>query len=248
VKRLDLYKLAARILLAWTLLSAAGILWGRHAVELLIPFLTATIEAVSTSYTPLLEYRSQPDGDKLLMTAYVTQPIYVHSALTLNPGAIMTVGIDELHVLVPLVILFTALLAWPVGSWRERVLLVAFGLPSAFIVSGLTVPFLLAGKIEMMLSDYAAQIRENRSSPVLVSWMIFGESGGRWLIPLVTAALCGLSIRSAFDKNRSAAQRWFIGRSSPRGTRRALKMPDPAYAGTTEAKVPATFQSLQKLE
>jgi hypothetical protein len=197
VKRLDLYKLAAKILLAWSLLSAAGVLWGRYAVELLIPFLTATTEAVSTSYTPLLTYSSRPDGDQLLMTAYVMQPIYVDSDLTLNPGATITVGIDELHVLVPLVILFTALLAWPVASRRERALLVALGLPSAFIVSGLTVPFLLAGKIAMMLGDYAARVGENRSSPLLVSWMIFGESGGRWLIPLVAAFLCRISVRTA---------------------------------------------------
>lgn len=196
MKRLDLYKFAARILLAWSLLSLAGMLWGRYAIELLIPFLTAATEALGTSYTPILEYRSLAGGDQLFMTAYVTQEVYINGALTLNPGATLAVGIDALHVLVPPVILFTALLAWPVGSRRERMLLMVFGVPAAFIVSGLTVPFLLAGKIEMMLMDYAAHAGENRGTPWLVYWMIFGESGGRWLIPLIAAALCGLSAGS----------------------------------------------------
>ena len=171
---------------------------GRYAVDALIPFLTIVTDGVDSAYTAVLKYQRAPDGDQLTMTALVTQPIYVHNGLTINPGARMSDAIDDLHVLVPLVILFTTLIAWPANSWRERVLLVAWGVPIAFIVSALTVPFLLSGKLETMLIDSAAQAGIVRAPNLTVYWMLFCESGGRWLIPLVAAFVCAIGTRKRF--------------------------------------------------
>ena len=199
MKRLELSKLVIRIVAAWLLLSTAVLLYSRPIIDFYLPFLSVITDTVSDPYTPTLEYQDLPRGDQLLMTAYVTQPIYAHSALTVNIGAEMTAGLDVLHIVVPLVILFTALCAWPIHRWRERVALVALGLPASFAVMGLTVPFLLTGKIEMMLNDYVVNAGEDRSIPLQVYWMIFCESGANWLIPLVAAAFCALRLHPALD-------------------------------------------------
>jgi hypothetical protein len=185
--------------LAWALLSAAGALWGRYVVDPLIPVLTVVTTAINTAYLPILEYRGSPGGDKLTMTAHVSQPIYVHSSLTLNPGSTMADSVDGLHVLVPIVILFAALFAWPVDSWRERTVLVALGVPAAIVISAVTVPFLLSGELDAMLIDYAAGAGLVRRAGPTVYWMVFCESGGRWLIPLVAAIFCALSVRPLLD-------------------------------------------------
>jgi len=60
----------------------------------------------------------------------------------------------------------------------------------------------------MMLIDDAASAGELRSS-LLVDWMIFCESGGLWLMALVAAALCALSLPSAagiHDRRRRPAE------------------------------------------
>lgn len=195
MRRRDLGELVGRIVLAWALSSAVGLLAGRYIVGLIIPLLTLASDAISP-YTTLIEYDRGVEGDRVSITAYVTRPIYVHHALTLNPGVTMTAAIDAGHVLVPLVILFTALWAPPVVRRRDRARLVVLGLPAACIVLCLTIPFVLIGKIEMMLIEDAAKAGELHSS-LLVDWMIFGESGGIWLMPLVAAVLCAQSLPSA---------------------------------------------------
>jgi hypothetical protein len=102
-------------------------------------------------------------------------------------------------VLVPIVILFAALFAWPVDSWRERTVLVALGVPAAIVISAVTVPFLLSGELDAMLIDYAAGAGLVRRAGPTVYWMVFCESGGRWLIPLVAAIFCALSVRPLLD-------------------------------------------------
>jgi hypothetical protein len=54
----------------------------------------------------------------------------------------------------------------------------------------LTTPPLLAGKFDLMLADYAARAGLKYEIPGVVYWMIFCESGGRWLLPLLAATLC----------------------------------------------------------
>jgi len=203
VSRAEWGGVVVRTAVAWAILTVAGLFWGRGLVELLAPLLSIVADAIDSAYLPILDVRDMTDGLQLFMTAHVLHPLWVHDGLTLNPGATMTAGVSVLHILVPLVIQFTALWAWPASGWRERLLFVASGLPMALLVLSLTIPFLLAGKIDMLLIDYAAQGGEIRNHTLLLNWMIFGESGAIWLIPLIAATLCVTAVRSA-ERNREA--------------------------------------------
>lgn len=188
----SLLRLSFSVLLAWSLLSVAGAFLGRYAIEPLMPVISIVSDALASSYTPIVVTHD----NEIVMTAAVDEPIYVHHNLTVHPGAKMTAKIDVLHVLVPQVLLFTVLFVWPVGSWRERLRLLAMGLPASLAIAGLTVPFLLAGKIDVMLIEDARRAGEDYGTHFLAGWMVVSESGGRWLLPLLIAALCGFRVSS----------------------------------------------------
>jgi hypothetical protein len=188
----DARRISARILISWALLSAIG-LWGtRYAIEALIPPWMLATQTLGTSYIPVLKYRREAEGERVIMTAYVTRPIYVQERIALPRGTFIDVSIDALHTLVPFVILFTLLAAWPVASSRRRARLFAAGLAASLVVSLLTTPALLAGRFDLMLVDYAARTGMRYDTPGVVYWMIFCESGGLWLLPLLAAPICVL--------------------------------------------------------
>jgi len=198
----DARRISARILLSWALLSAIGLLGVRYAIEVLIPPWMLAAETLGSSYIPVLKYRREAEGERLIMTALVTRPIYVQEKLALPRGAFIDVSIDALHILVPFVILFTLLVAWPVASLRQRARLFAAGLAAALGVSMLTTPALLAGRFDLMLIEYAAQAGMKYDTPGVVYWMIFCESGGLWLLPLLAAPLC-VVVCARWERTRS---------------------------------------------
>src|SRR5215472_3155773 len=124
----DARGISARILLSWALLSAIGLWGGRYAIEMLIPPWMLATETLGTSYIPVLKLRSDAEGERVIMTAYVTRPIYVEEKIAIPRGTFIDVSINALHALVPFVILFTALAAWPVASLRQRARLLGAGL------------------------------------------------------------------------------------------------------------------------
>ena len=193
--RPDARRISGRILLSWALLSAIGLLGARYAIEVLIPPWMLATQTLGTSYIPVLKYRSAPEGERLVMTAYVIRPIYVEEKLVIPRGTFIDVSINALHALVPFVILFTLLAAWPVAGLRQRLRLLAAGVAASVVVSLLTTPALLAGRFDLMLVDYAARTGTKYDTPGVVYWMIFCESGGLWLLPLLAAPLCALASR-----------------------------------------------------
>lgn len=177
---------------------------GTALIELLVPFLTLVNEMLAGAYTPLLELRNLDDGAQLTMTAYFNLPVHVRSDLTLEPGAKITAEVGVLHCLVPPVVLFTALSAWPASTRKERIRYLISGFAMSIPVLALTVPVLLAGKVDMLLADRAAQAGEAYPHSFILDWMVFNESGGIWLIPLVGAALCAIWARKT-ESNRLAS-------------------------------------------
>jgi len=194
--------MSARILLSWVMLSAIGLWGGRYAIEVMIPPWMLAAETLGTSYIPVLKYKREAQGERLVMTALVTRPIYVRERIALPRGAFIDVSIDALHTLVPFVILLTVLAAWPVASFRQRARLLAAGLAAALGVSMLTTPALLAGRFDLMLIDYAAHTGTKYDTPGVVYWMIFCESGGLWLLPLLAAPLCAV-VCARWERTRS---------------------------------------------
>jgi hypothetical protein len=100
-----------------------------------------------------------------------------------------------------MVIELSVLLVWPVNAWRERFLLLLLGLVTSMIVLAATAPFVLIGNLEIYLQEMAVQAQVKRPEPWTLTWMIFSEMGGRWLLPLVAAMLCIRFQKSYFYKS-----------------------------------------------
>ena len=102
-------------------------------------------------------------------------------------GAEVKAAIYLEHTLLPVVLLYTVLGAWPQPDWRRRMVVMLAGVPGALLALALTAPFLLAGKIEMLLQERAAAAGVPRAEPAILRWMLFTEGGGRWLLAIVLA-------------------------------------------------------------
>jgi len=92
------------------------------------------------------------------------------------------------------VLMYTVLGAWPQPDWRRRMVVMLAGVPGALLALALTTPFLLAGKIEMLLLERAAAMGVPHAEPGLLRWMLFTEGGGRWLLAIVLALVIIVAI------------------------------------------------------
>jgi hypothetical protein len=185
----QLFNIGVRLILSWIVLSILGYLFGREFIGLLLPYFEWCIGLITDDYSPSLVIRGSKDSVIIHLDAIALNPIWVHADLTVNPGAKLTSGTHLLHSLVPLVIMYSVLISWPVKNLQQRLLIIALSLPIMLMLLGGLIPFLLIGHIEMMLSDYAVQGGVSQPISLTLRWMLFTESGGRWIMALLASGL-----------------------------------------------------------
>ena len=81
-------------------------------------------------------------------------------------------------------------------------ILVLMSVPAAALSLLFTTPFLLVGKIETLLQEYAFNARVVRDEPLYLDWMLFTESGGRWLLPISLGLFCVWLLNKFFVHDR----------------------------------------------
>jgi hypothetical protein len=133
------------------------------------------------------------------LSATTLRSLEISKSLVIPEGLRLTTAGSLVHALVPLVILWSLIIAWPATVVREKVSLLLLSLPATLITVALTTPFLLAGRMEIMFSEMAFQRGEQREEPFALTWLLFTEGGGRWLLPIVMAACCILLARWMFS-------------------------------------------------
>lgn len=175
---------AVRLLLGWVLVSAAGFIFSREAVSPFLPYFSFVIHEVQHDFLPTLDITGHGGQIELRMSALAIRDIPLNSDRHIPALSRIDYTTTNLtHVLVPAVLLLSALVAWPVKNFHEIFYRIVFGVGALVIVMGLTTPLFLAGRFEMWLSDTGAP----SVSTWLVDWVIFTEGGGRWLLPIVAA-------------------------------------------------------------
>jgi hypothetical protein len=171
---------------ASTLLVAA--LVGHTLIDALLLPLALITDTLSEIYTAQLSW--QPGAtDSIRITAQLFEGPLPLAPLGISPGAEVKTTIHLQHALLPLVLLYTVLGAWPQPDWRRRIVVMLAGVPAALLALALTTPFLLAGKIEILLQERCAFAGVARAEPAVLRWMLFTEGGGRWLLAIVLALL-----------------------------------------------------------
>ena len=57
-----------------------------------------------------------------------------------------------------------------------------------------TAPFQLVGLIELAIHEAATAQHLDHPIPLTLSWMVFMEGGGRWVLPILAGLLCGSAL------------------------------------------------------
>jgi len=192
-----------RLISAWLFLSVSVLLQGDRLTRPVLPFVATVIEVIQSDYQAALKISN--DQPWLIQMQATTRRVIPAIA---GRGAKLTAGVHVSHALVPLVLLFSFLFAWPVEKYQERLMiLLILGIPLSFSLVALTLPFQLAGSLENMFQGYAQQYGVNREKPLLLTWMLFLEVGGRWLLPIVLTVFTGLAMQLMGSKPKRAIKR-----------------------------------------
>ncbi|MBT8447789.1 MAG: hypothetical protein KJO38_11595, partial [Gammaproteobacteria bacterium] len=85
---------------------------------------------------------------------------------------------------------FTIVLGWPAANLKQRLVMILAGIPAAALLLAVTTPFQLAGHVQIYLQQLAGQAGVARAEPLSLTYMIFLESGGRWMLAVALAVLC----------------------------------------------------------
>lgn len=202
----NLSKFFLRILGAWFVASMLGIFFGEAVFEALIPLLEFVIGHAQSDFIPHLDIYNHGGTKVLRMTVSLAKPLILTPNITAPGGPIQGSIITNLdHCMVPLVILTTSLIGWPIHSGiRETVLRLICGLGGCLTVIFLTTPLFLVARVQMVFIKYLMRTNEHPEQPFLITWAIFTESGGRWLIPIVLSAVSIILARNVSIRLASA--------------------------------------------
>lgn len=185
----QLLKLVGKLFATWALLSALGALYGQQLVNHSLPLMQGFAQNITDDFYVNLGWQKE-NSRMLMINANFGIPKTSIRALGINPGATVSAGTNVEHILVPLVLLFTVVICWPVTRWKHRGVLLLLSLPAALLSLVLTTPYLLVGKVEGLLQDQAQQVGVIRDKPLYLDWMLFTEVGGRWLLPICLGLIC----------------------------------------------------------
>ncbi len=190
----DNHKYALLIIKAlgiWVALSLAGFFWGEKLIDNLVPFYESVAEAASEGYVAKISVKHEV-VDYILLEVITLHDRLVTPKVTLPAGTTLPPAkITVLHALVPIVILLTIVFAWPIKNSKQRLYLYLMAVPALFFVSALTTPLQLLGNLELGFQNAAASVGLVREPPLVLTWMLLTEGGGRWLLPVLAAVACG---------------------------------------------------------
>lgn len=179
---------ALRALVIWFALSQVGDRWGEHLVQPLFPLYESVVIATSDYDTVNLEVAVVKSVNQIQLSASSSIPLAITPQIALPPNSTIASSAAVLHALVPIIILLTVILSWPVPYFRQRLYLIGASIPLILLVSAITVPSQLLGNLEIGFQEAAVKFGHPREEPFVLTWMLVTEGGARWLIP----ALFGL--------------------------------------------------------
>jgi hypothetical protein len=185
-----------RVFLAWTALSVGLLVTGPVVFEALRPLFKFTFDLMQPDLDASLRVSQASGHWAVEMQPLVIHPIPLTRDRSLSSGALLGWWSTDLsHNLLPLLIYLSAVIAWPAGGNSERLGRLVVSVPVVLLLLALSAPLVLAGQVEISILREAARWGAARHEPGLVTFLIFMESGGRWLLPLAAAVACVVGVR-----------------------------------------------------
>jgi len=171
--------------------SLGAYVFGRPLLAWTLPWQAQWIEWLQPGFVIVLSLDPGAGAAAITMKPVTLQPIALTGDYVIPAEARLPASSTNLdHSLLPIVILLTALLGWPTRRWREFAFRAALALPCLLLILACTAPLLLAAKLQMQMLQVIAALGASSPPTALVTTMLFMESGGRWLLPIVCATVC----------------------------------------------------------
>lgn len=186
-----LTRIAIKAVAVWLALSLAGFFWGDRLINMLTPYYEYVVETTNPDYIASIRIDADKTEPSIVLAATALKALPITAELSLAAGKTIESSITVLHALVPIVILLTFLLVWPVKQLNQRLILVILAIPAIYLVSTFTAPLQLLGQLEIGFVNAAAKYGVLYEQSWVLKWMLVTEGGGRWLIPVLTGVLCG---------------------------------------------------------
>jgi hypothetical protein len=175
-----------RFLAACALLLTATHVWGRAAIEWLLPLLRMEIGWIDDHYRVLGLTLAAQGADSVLRLDVNLQRIMVVGSHVVHPDPRGHAHVTTLtgHVLQPAILGLAVLATWPALAMREYALRLVFGLATIGAVLAIDVPFVLVGELWALAHERFAP---GSFSPLLM-WTGFLQGGGRLALGLLAGA------------------------------------------------------------
>ncbi len=184
-------RFGVRALVVWMIVCVAVFIAQRPLTALLLPYFELIVGLLQQDFTASLQLAQDGGQAVIRMTPFLLRPVALTDELALRPFVALApfpVSVD--HALVPLVLLMTGVASWPFAGIREAVVRLWLAIAAVPPVLALGTPVLLVGRQQIAFVEAALRQGAVFHEPGLVTLMIFMESGGRWLLPLVAAFAC----------------------------------------------------------
>jgi hypothetical protein len=194
-----LLNVSLRLAAAWIVLTVLVLLGGRELVRVALPFLEVAVNVMQGDFSGKLALVQEKGQWVIQMLPLTVRPIPMTDQVELRGFLSLQQYVTHVdHTLVPVVLLLSGVLAWPIVHWREFGTRVLLAVPVLLLVLVLCAPVLLIGQVQMTLIKLALRAGAAFHEPWAVTLMIFMESGGRWLLPITAAVACIAGARSIF--------------------------------------------------
>lgn len=182
---------------AWLLLSLAGQFWGVGLVSNALPYYETIVERANPDYHAeiRIEYDENKHDTNIVVAATAVKALPITPGRSLPGGNTIEASVTVKHTLVPLIILLTTLIAFPLKNLRQSLALCVMAIPAVLFVSAVTTPIQLLGNLEIGFINAAVAAGYSREPSWILNWMLLTEGGARWLIPVLVGIACGAIVR-----------------------------------------------------
>jgi hypothetical protein len=188
-----------RLAIVWVVLTALVLTAGRQLTQATLPLLDLAVNVMQDDFTATLAVVRQNADWAIQMQPLTVRPIAMTDRVRLRRFlSLQPYWTHVDHTLVPVVLLLTGVLAWPLRTLRELGVRLLLGVPALLAVIVLSAPVLLIGQVQLTLMQLATRAGAASHEPWMVTLMIFMESGGRWLLPIAAAVACIAGARAWF--------------------------------------------------
>ena len=189
-------KTIGRLFFVWAITASVGYHSASNIFASALPLLTEVVDALDSDFVPHIEIVGDKHKEKLQMSAFIVRNLAVTSKGYIAAG--QTTGVlqaDLHHLLVPCVLAWTFLFAAPVTSILELILRTGAGVVAFFVLLALMTSVQLIGLFDIWVVETTERAGVSIEAPWALQFLLFSESGGRWLIGIVVGLCCAAAAR-----------------------------------------------------